>query len=749
MSPQAYPYVQVAVDVPLGAHQIIPNPEFSRFDYRVARGQRLMPGHVVTVPFGPRTVLGFVLEGIQEPSVDPDSVREVSDLLWEDPLFGEHELAVARWMAAHYLCRPVDALKLFLPPRMEPGKKVFPRPPRRLEATNRWPQDAKELRGAPAQSDIMTTVFRLEYPPTKTELARAAGRSPGAVDALLQRRFLRYTDGGSAHPPVHDSDGFLPGHDLTPAQADALSGVIGSMDAEGGTVLLNGVTGSGKTEVYLRAMVHALRAGGSALLLVPEISLTPQMIDRVTERLNEPVGVFHSDLSPAERSRAWLRMHRGELRVALGPRSAVFAPCPNLSLIVMDEEHETSYKQDVTPRYHARAVALARARETGATVVLGSATPSIESYRRAEAGTFRVFDLPKRVAGTDPPLPRLVDMREERATGNRSVFSHALHDALQLRLNRGEQTVLFLNQRGYSSFIMCPDCGTALRCRSCSVTLTYHRDGRLECHYCGARGAPPQRCPICGGYHLARRGLGTQKVEAAVHAAFPGARVQRMDTDSVQRRGTREQIYRAFVSGDVDVLVGTQMIAKGWDVPAVSLVGIIDADTALHMPDFRGAERTFQLITQVAGRAGRGDVPGEVIVQTWNPDHPALVAARSADLPAFYQREIETRREANYPPFVALSRVIVRGARDDAVCGFAEKVADALRAFGDGDDTVEILGPAAAPLKRIRGEFRRHIFVKMRKETSPGAWLRRALGCMGRKDDDPRVIVDVDPVNMM
>ncbi len=742
-------YLKIAVDVPVDSAEICPSAEFQTFDYRVPPDSPATVGSVLEVPFGRRRVLGFALESTENPAVDPAGIRDVGEVLWDRPFFGPEEMELARWIAKRYLCRPLDALKLMLPPGIGDGGSPFPRAPRLLMPHPSWRQRLPELDRAPAQREIMETVDAYSDGISRADLARATGRSPSVIDALVDKGFLRWHRVDETYLPGDAANSPGQPHDLTSFQGDALAEVLTSLDGNGGPVLLHGVTGSGKTEVYLRAVTRVLERGGGALILVPEISLTPQMIERVRDRLDVEVALLHSALSASERARSWRDLKTGRIRVALGPRSVIFAPCPDLQLIVLDEEHETSYKQDVNPRYHAREVAMARARLTGATVILGSATPSLETYHWARTGRYISLRLPKRVAGGDPPLPRLVDMREERKAGNRSLFSRDLHAAMQRSLGRGEQTVLFLNQRGYSAFIMCPDCGTTLRCIHCSVTMTYHRGDGLHCHYCGDRSEPPSRCPKCGGHQLLRRGLGTQKVEAAVLSAFPGARVRRMDTDSVRHRGVREEIYHAFAAGEIDVLVGTQMIAKGWDIPSVGVVGIVDADTALHLPDFRGAERTFQLITQVSGRTGRGSIPGEVVVQTWSPEHPALEAARLSDLEGFYARELDLRRDASYPPFTALLRGIVRGKDADAVARVAQELATRLRPLEAEDPPAAILGPTPAPLERIRGEYRHHLFVKFPGDLVPGDRVRSLLQGFRRRESDPRVALDVDPVSMM
>jgi primosomal protein N' (replication factor Y) len=522
---------------------------------------------------------------------------------------------------------------------------------------------------------------------------------------------------------------------------------------------LHGVTGSGKTELYLRAIEATLAAGRSAVVLVPEISLAPQTVQRVAGRFTDLVGVWHSHLSAGERRDTWDRAQAGVLRVVVGSRSAVFAPVPRLGLIVLDEEHAESYKQDAVPRYHARDAAIARARSVGAAVLMASATPSVETAWHAERGRFRRAVLTRRVSpvSRDEPLPppeapertylplpdvRIVDMRVELRTGNRTIFSRPLYRALAETLAAGQQAILFLNRRGTSTFVLCRGCGHVVVCPACALPLTFH-EGQflLTCHHCGHAEPPPMMCPMCGSDAIRYFGIGTQKVEAAAQEAFPDARILRWDADTTRRKGAHESLLAAFAAGEADILVGTQMVAKGLDLPEVTLVGVVSADTALGLPDFRSSEWTFQLLTQVAGRAGRAAAGGRVIVQTYRPEDPAVVAAATHDYAAFFEREIAFRGEYLYPPYSRLVRLEVQGKTDAA----ARKAAQALgpelvqrvRALGLPD--TEIIGPAPSFFRKVRGHWRWQIVVR---SPTPHALLGGWVLPVGWR-------VDVDPTAML
>ena len=517
---------------------------------------------------------------------------------------------------------------------------------------------------------------------------------------------------------------------------------------EGDVFLLHGVTGSGKTELYLRALAETISRGRRAIVLVPEIALTPQTISRFASRFPQRVAVLHSRLSPGEQFDEWHRIRSGEFDVVIGPRSAIFAPQPNLGLIVIDEEHEWTYKQqESSPRYHAREVALKLAELTGSLVILGSATPDVESYYRARRGRYKLLELPRRVAvpqlGLQPRLPKveIVDMRRELKEGNRSIFSRSLLRELRETLEAGEQAILFLNRRGTATFVQCRDCGYVLRCPRCEVTLTYHAvEGELLCHQCNYRTSPPSVCPRCWSRRIKFLGLGTQRLEEEVRRTFPGAQVLRWDRDVTRGKHSHEQILSRFQNHEADILIGTQMIAKGLDIPLVTLVGVVSADVGLHLPYFRAAERTFQLLSQVAGRAGRGKWGGRVIIQTYTPEHYAVQAAARQSFEAFYKQESEFRRRYHNPPFTRLVRLTFSHTNQVRCRQEAERMARFLREERDshGPSDLDVLGPAPAYIPRIRGHWRWHIILR---GSDPRAFLSEL-------SLPPEWVVDVDPVEV-
>ncbi len=513
--------------------------------------------------------------------------------------------------------------------------------------------------------------------------------------------------------------------------------------------LLHGVTGSGKTEVYLRGAAHALRAGRSALLLVPEIGLTPQLEERARAVLGDRVSVLHSGMADGARARSWWRVRRGDARVVVGPRSAVFAPLADVGLIVIDEEQDSAYKQEERPRYNGRDVARWRARLEGAAVVMGSATPAVESYRKASSAEWGLLRLPSRVRLQPMPEVRVVDMRREWKQSGRSLVSRALEDSIAARLERREQALILLNRRGFAPVLLCRACGQRVECPHCAVTLTVHRaDRTLRCHYCDHRTPVPGVCDACGATVLHDVGHGTERLQAALRQRFPGARIERFDADQTQRRGAHGRILSRFGKADIDVLVGTQMLAKGHDFPGVTLVGVVGADTALSMPDFRAAERTFQLLTQMAGRAGRGDVAGEVLLQAHQPDHYAIESATQHDFVAFYEREIEYRRRLRYPPFVALATCVCRGKLAASVKEEADRFAGALRA--EAGEGIEVLGPASPALARLRGKYRVQLLLKASSRADLGDHLRRSMQRLRQQRQLPRdLVIDIDPQNLL
>jgi len=623
---------------------------------------------------------------------------------------------------------PPTIARYYLTP--QPGEAEVPTRAQRMQEVmaalgRRDGQSAAELEAAiPGARSALTRLQRRQLVERREEAAPT-----GALETLPETGALRPT--------------------LSAAQAQAVEAVGAAIDAAHfAPFLLFGVTSSGKTEVYLAAVERALALGRGALVLVPEIALTPQLVGRFERRLAAPIEVLHSGLAVAERRKRWARVRAGEARCVIGARSAVFAPVAELGIIVVDEEHETSYKQEEAPRYHARDLALYRAQTVGCPVLLGSATPSLESYQRARRGDLELLRLPERVGGANLPTVEVVPIRPGGA-GLRpeggdeiDVLTPELVAALEQTLARQEQAILFLNRRGFAHFVLCLDCGETVGCPNCSVTLTHHRrEAALVCHYCGHRVAIPLNCGRCQGEQVVPIGVGTERLEAEVQRRFPTARVARLDRDTMRRRGALVRCLERFAAGEMDILVGTQMLAKGHDYPAVTLVGVVVADAALGLADFRAAERTFQLLAQVAGRAGRGSRPGRVVVQAFDPSHPAITAARTHDFEGFAARELAEREELAYPPFGRLA--VVRVEATDAER--AERAAEALvrRGAHQLPGSVRLLGPAPAPLARLRGVHRVQLLVKAPTVGD----MQRALTALERAHGDQgvRLVFDVDP----
>jgi len=540
---------------------------------------------------------------------------------------------------------------------------------------------------------------------------------------------------------------------LTSAQNTVLQDLTKQLESgQFQTVLLHGITGSGKTEIYLRLIARCLEIGRTALLLVPEIALTPSVQAQFLARFGSKVALLHSALSENERHEEWWRVRRGEATVVLGTRSAIFAPLANLGAVIIDEEHDTSYKQEETPRYHGRDVAVVRARLAGALAVLGSATPSLESYWNAREGKYRLATLPERVEGRKLADVEIIDMRQEfRETHTSVPVSRRLHQEIETQIANRKQTMILLNRRGYSWFLLCRSCGQTQRCVNCSISLTYHRrEHRLICHYCGYSTPVPPRCPNCDSEHLHYVGEGTEKVEKKFAELFPGARVARLDRDVARRQGQFQRVLDEFRRGKIDLLVGTQLIAKGHDFPGVTLVGVVSADIGLGLPDFRSAERTFQLLTQAAGRAGRGESPGRVLVQTFYPDHYAIRLAAEQDYEAFFQKEMRFRRMMHYPPVTALANVIAQGAKLEQAAQVAKHVGNFLIPLEQNTEGLKILGPTPAPLAKLEGRFRIQFLIKCASRARLSTILRRLADYTDQQGIPQRsLMIDMDPMNIM
>jgi primosomal protein N' (replication factor Y) len=545
---------------------------------------------------------------------------------------------------------------------------------------------------------------------------------------------------------------------LVEQQEKVLEAVREELYREGSLAcLLHGVTGSGKTEVYFRTVREVVQAGRRALILVPEISLVAYMEGLFRSRMGDRVGVYHSALSRAERYEQWVRMARGEVDVVIGARSALFSPLPRLGLIVVDEEHDSSYKQEEAPRYQARDAAVVRGRLEGALVILGSGTPSVQSYHNAVTSRYRLLSMPERIEKRPLPSVEIIDMKDfSDPTGSQGMISPVLQEALEKNLKEGMQTLLFLNRRGYHRVLLCRRCGEVLRCPNCDLALIQHlSQGALACHYCGFRRQPGGGCSACGHPELRALGFGTERLEEELSRRLPGARVARMDRDSTRPKDSSSKLLKAFGEGRIDVLVGTQMITKGYDFPNVTLVGVIAADASLGFPDFRAAERTFQLLCQVAGRAGRGDHPGRVLVQTFNPGHYAVAAASTYDYSTFYQYEKELREQLGYPPFSYLARLRLKGNRAEAAAGAARRLARAMDEIIDGRHDLgaglRVLGPVEAPIPRLRGKYRWQLLVKARGSRILHDFLREVRGASYKilKSSGVSMIIDVDPYQML
>ncbi|MGC1479926.1 MAG: primosomal protein N' [Chthoniobacterales bacterium] len=715
-------------------------------DYGVPAGVTVGVGSRVRVPLRTRLVLGTVVS--VHATTEARGVRDLAEVVGNSPLIGPVLLRMASWMADYYCCPDEVATRAVLPVvirKAEVGHK------KRDFATIVREPTAEELGGirkkAPRQAEAFEAL--------RAEGGKLAVASvPDLRDALkglVRRGWVEIALETVARDPEGE---FLPSPklELNPEQVTALATTVAAIDAPdiARPILLHGVTGSGKTEVYLQAIAHALELGKTALVMVPEISLTPQTVERFKSRFAEmqaEVAVMHSHLSEGERHDEWHKIHSGRAKIVIGARSAVFAPLGNLGLIVVDEEHESSYKQEEAPRYQGRDLAVMRGSLEPCAVLLGSATPSMESYHNATTGKYELLSMPSRIDDRSMPLIRVVDMRQQnRVKGQPTMLSPILSAGIEGRLALGQQVILFLNRRGYASALICNVCGHVCNCPDCSVALTVHRDDeRLRCHVCGHAAIVPRKCPGCGDRGIAQAGYGTQRIEEVVRRFYPKARVARMDADAMARKGSFRATLDEFKAGKIDILIGTQMIAKGLHFPNVTLVGIVNADMSLHVSDFRSGERTFQLLTQVAGRAGRGDYEGEVVVQTFTPASPAIQYARHHDFAGFWEQESEFRERFQHPPFLRLVLVTVRGEQEEMTDFCAQTLERKLREAAPPE---WIIGSAVpAPLARAKTLYRFQVTIRGASAVRISRLLRELIGSLSMPDG-VRAVVDVDAGNL-
>jgi len=735
------------------------------FDYLVPSEleAQVEVGSRVKVPFGPRQVMGVVTAVLEDSP--HTNLRAIAKVIGKQSLVTPKVLQLARWIGEYYCCAPETALKSVLPEAVRKEQDGWRERlvVRLLQIHGEMPKLTKR------QQDLLSIVEEWREIPLQ-KLLELAGTTGDTVRRLEDKGLVVIENQISERDP-YEHENILPTANLVlnVEQAKALTAINQALDAlneegriksaesKAGTFLLHGVTGSGKTEVYLQALEHALEQGKGAIVLVPEISLTPQTVERFKARFSSGkcqtlVAVLHSHLSSGERHDEWHKIRQGRARIVIGARSAIFAPVDPLGLIIVDEEHEYYYKQEEAPRYHARDVAVYRGQMEGAVVVLGSATPSMESYYNVKRGKYQLLEMPTRADDKKMPIVRVIDMRSEaKKEKGIPMFSNRLKEAMHQRLEKKEQTILFLNRRGYSSSLMCPKCGFVAKCPHCSVSLTYHRRAQeLRCHICGHFEPAPTRCPNneCRDPAIRYAGLGTEKVEETLGKLFPHASIRRMDSDTLKRKEDYRAILGEFRRGKIDILVGTQMIAKGLHFPNVTLVGIIYADLGLHLPDFRAGERTFQLLTQVSGRAGRGDVEGEVVVQAFTPFHPAIQYARRHDYLGFYEQEIEFREQLKYPPLSRVALLTMKGRNEDKVQFSADHLRKELESKLKGWSDLIIAGPAPAPLARAETFYRYQIMLR----TKAMSKLSKLLAEMLEKQewpDDITVATDIDPVDLI
>ncbi|GAA0460847.1 primosomal protein N' [Alkalibacillus silvisoli] len=798
---------KVVVDVAVSAID-------SLFDYEIPKQlqQVVKPGVRVIIPFGPRKVMGFVIEVTDFSHFD--KLKKIDSVMDYEPVLTRELLDLSKWLQQETLCFRVSALQAMLPAVFKAkyekevwliteedqlpfewqmftqGREVFP-----FEELESAGIKAKEISKfveeqlieikyvVKGKNKVKTDTYvermveEVKLIEQLDELGKQAKKQRNVIEYLLDhdkplrlKELMQHVDVTRApikslekkgliklvqkeiyrdpHQANHELTKPLP---LTSEQQNVINPVIDQINQiKHEMFLLHGVTGSGKTEVYLQSIDRVLQDDKEAIVLVPEIALTPQMVTRFKSRFGDDVAVLHSGLSTGEKYDEWRKIHRKEVKVVVGARSAIFAPFENIGIIIIDEEHETTYKQEDYPKYHAREVAKYRGKYHQCPVILGSATPTLESYARAQKGVYQLLELTERVNEQALPDMKIIDMRKELEKGNRTMFSDALVEKINDRIKRKEQVVLMLNRRGYSTFVMCRECGETVQCQHCDISMTYHRTNhKLKCHYCNEEQAMPNQCPECESEAIRFFGTGTQKVEEALKEHFEQARIIRMDVDTTSRKGAHERLLKKFGNQEADILLGTQMIAKGLDFENVTLVGVIAADAILHLPDFRASEKSFQLLTQVSGRAGRHELPGEVIVQTYTPEHYTVKLAAQYDFEGFFKREMQVRKRFLYPPYYFLVLINISHENHVKAVEVSQKIANLLsEQLGE---TVQLMGPSPSPMLRIKDRFRYQLMIKYKSRTDVDKPLENVLNTFQKEinREDLQLTVDFEPYYFM
>lgn len=675
------------------------------FTYKIPENllSKIKIGHRVKVPFGKgnKKIDGFVLE-LYEQSSSAVFIKSIINICDDFTVIRENDIILIKEMKKKYLCTYLDCIKVFLPTGIIKGVK------NKVKETIILGDSLEGKFLKEPYESIHEIVKKNNGVYCKSEISNKFGVSMSSINTLIKHGFL-LSNKEVVNRYNSKQYSFYEERSLNHEQQIAVDSI---MESENNTSLIFGVTGSGKTEIYMNLVKKMITEEKECIMLVPEISLTPQMVERFKGRFGNDIAVFHSRLSDGERYDEWIRIKNKNVKVAIGARSAIFLPFDNLGMIIIDEEHESSYKSDSNPKYHARDIAQMKAKIEGCKVVLGSATPSVEVYYKALNNNIQLIKLNKRADGAGMPHINVVDMREELMKNNKSIFSEDLYNGIRDALENKQQVILFLNRRGFSTFVSCRKCGYVFKCKDCDISLTYHHNSRLSCHYCGKSYPISKVCPQCGSKYVKFFGVGTEKIQAEVNRIFPTARVIRMDFDTTRKKNSYEKMYNDFKNGEADILIGTQMVAKGLDFKNVTLVGIIAADISLNLPDFRASEKTFQLVTQVAGRAGRGKIKGEVVLQTYNPDSYSIKHASKHDFENFYEEEIKIRHSMNYPPFSKILLVNLSSKNEDILIKSIQNIGIILKNFLNNNDNIDILGPCPCVLSKIKEHYRWQILIK-------------------------------------